>query len=247
MVTIGASGRFDANLAAVNLAAAHDAIHATVGVHPHEAASVDDAAIDTLAALAARPKVVAIGETGLDYHYEHSPRPAQREAFARFIQLARRLALPVVVHLREADDDAVAVMRAEHASDTGGVIHCFSGDAAGARRFLDLGFHISFSGIVTFKTADALARGGAPVSVARRSADGGNRTRQISRADPTAAAATSRRWSYRPPPSSPRCAARPWRRSRRPRRRTRGGCSGSSAVHPRDGSGRLPALCAQLP
>jgi TatD DNase family protein len=100
--------------------------------------------------------VVAIGETGLDYHYEHSPRPAQREAFARFIQLARRLALPVVIHLREADDDAVAVMRAEHASETGGVIHCFSGDAASARRFLDLGFHISFSGIVTFKTADAL-------------------------------------------------------------------------------------------
>jgi len=156
MVTIGASGRFDANHAAVNLAAAHDPIHATVGVHPHEAASVDDAVIDALAALAARPKVVAIGETGLDYHYEHSPRPAQREAFARFIQLARRLALPIVIHLREADDDAVAVMRAEHASETGGVIHCFSGDAASARRFLDLGFHISFSGIVTFKTADAL-------------------------------------------------------------------------------------------
>jgi TatD DNase family protein len=156
MVTIGASGRFDANHTAVELAAQHDMLSATVGVHPHEAASVTDDTIAQLAALAARPKVVAIGETGLDYHYEHSPRPEQRQAFARFIQLARQLRLPIVVHLREADDDAVAVMQAEGAQDTGGVIHCFSGDAASARRFLDLGFHISFSGIVTFKTAEAL-------------------------------------------------------------------------------------------
>lgn len=156
MVTIGASGPFAANHEAVALAAAHPEIHATVGVHPHEAAAVDDAVLDRVAALAAAPKVVAIGETGLDYHYEHSPRPAQREAFARFVQLARRLDLPLVVHLREADDDAVDVLRAERGGDVGGVIHCFSGDAASARRFLDLGFHISFSGIVTFKTADAL-------------------------------------------------------------------------------------------
>ena len=156
MVTIGASGSFDANRKAVALAGAHAEIHATVGVHPHEAASVDDAVVDRIAALAAQPKVVAIGETGLDYHYEHSPRPAQRAAFARFIQLAHRLQLPIVVHLREADDDAVAVLRAERGREVGGVIHCFSGDAASARRFLDLGFHISFSGIVTFKTADAL-------------------------------------------------------------------------------------------
>lgn len=156
MVTIGASGRFDANRAAVALAAAHPEIHATVGVHPHEAAAVDDATVDAIAALAAEPKVVAIGETGLDYHYEHSPRAAQRAAFARFVQLARRLRKPIVVHLREADDDAVEVLRGERAGEVGGVIHCFSGDAAGARRFLDLGFHISFSGIVTFRTAEAL-------------------------------------------------------------------------------------------
>jgi TatD DNase family protein len=156
MITIGASGPFDANRQAVALAAAHREIHATVGVHPHEAASVDDAVVDRIAALATEPKVVAIGETGLDYHYEHSPRAAQRDAFARFTQLARRLGRPIVVHLREADDDAVAVLRAERGDEVGGVIHCFSGDATGARRFLDLGFHISFSGIVTFKTADAL-------------------------------------------------------------------------------------------
>jgi TatD DNase family protein len=156
MVTIGASGRFDANRAAVQIAAAHAGVYATVGVHPHEAASVDDASLAELETLAGQAKVVAIGETGLDYHYEHSPRAAQREAFARFIELARRTTLPVVVHLRDADDDAVDVMQAAGARDAGGVIHCFSGDAASARRFLDLGFHLSFSGIVTFKTADAL-------------------------------------------------------------------------------------------
>ncbi len=156
MITIGASGRFDANRAAVAIAAAHADVYATVGVHPHEAASVTDATIAALDALAGEPKVVAIGETGLDYHYEHSPRPAQRQAFARFIDLARRRQLPLSVHLRSADDDAVAVLRGEQASAVGGVIHCFSSDAAAARRFLDLGFHISFSGIVTFKSAEAL-------------------------------------------------------------------------------------------
>lgn len=156
MVTIGASGPFDANHAAVTLAARHAPVFASVGVHPHEAASVTDETIERIAALAAEPKVVAIGETGLDYHYEHSPRTAQREAFARFIALARRLGLPLSIHLREADDDAVEVLRAERGDEVGGIIHCFSGDAASARRFLDLGFHLSFSGIVTFKTADAL-------------------------------------------------------------------------------------------
>ncbi|MBX3023474.1 TatD family hydrolase [bacterium] len=156
MITIGASGRFDANRAAVEIADANEAVYATVGIHPHEAASLDDAAIAVLGELAAHPKVVGIGETGLDYHYEHAPRPAQRAAFARFLGLARALRKPIVVHLREADDDAVEVLRGERGGEIGGVIHCFSGDAVSVRRFLDLGFHISFSGIVTFKTADAL-------------------------------------------------------------------------------------------
>ena len=112
--------------------------------------------VDAIAALARNAKVVAIGETGLDYYYDNSPRPQQRAAFARFIHLARQLGLPVVVHLRDADADAAAIMAAEGARETGGVIHCFSGDRTSARTFLDLGFHISFSGIVTFKTADGL-------------------------------------------------------------------------------------------
>jgi TatD DNase family protein len=156
MVTIGAGGPLEANHRAVALAAAHAPVYATVGVHPHEAAVVTDAVLAAIEELAHRPKVVAIGETGLDYYYDNSPRPQQRAAFARFIQLARSVALPVVVHLRDADPDALEILRAEGARDAGGVIHCFSGDAASAHAFLDLGFHISFSGIVTFKNAEPL-------------------------------------------------------------------------------------------
>ncbi len=154
MITIGASGRFDANRDAIALADTWPEVFATVGVHPHEASMVSEGTIAELTALAHHPRVVAIGETGLDYHYDHSPRPQQRAAFARFITLAHRLQRPLVVHLREADDDAVDILRAERAAEIGGVIHCFSGDAASARRFLDLGFSLSFSGIVTFKTAE---------------------------------------------------------------------------------------------
>ena len=156
MIAIGAGGPLEANARALALADAHAQVYATVGVHPHEASLVSSAVLDTIARQATHPKVVAIGETGLDYHYDHSPRPRQREAFAAFVQLARAAGLPVVVHLRDADADAVDILRAEHVGDVGGVIHCFSGDAASARLFLDLGMHISFSGIVTFKTADAL-------------------------------------------------------------------------------------------
>ncbi len=156
MVTIGAGGPLEANERAVALAAAHEHVYATVGVHPHEAAIATDEVVTSIETLAQSPKVVGIGETGLDYYYDNSPRPQQRAAFARFIALARRRQLPVVVHLRDADDDALAILRSEGVSAAGGVIHCFSGDAASARAFLDEGLHISFSGIVTFKNADAL-------------------------------------------------------------------------------------------
>lgn len=156
MVTIGAGGPLEANDRAVALAAAHARLHCTVGIHPHEASLASEEILAGIERLARQPKVVAIGETGLDYHYDHSPRPAQCAAFARFIAMARQLELPLVVHLREADADALDILRSERAGDVGGVIHCFSGDAASARAFLDAGFHISFSGIVTFKTADAL-------------------------------------------------------------------------------------------
>lgn len=156
MVTVGASDGMQANHAAVALAVAHAAIHATVGIHPHDARLVDDAAIAELRGLAANPRVVAIGETGLDYYYDHSPREQQREAFRRFVALARECGLPLVIHLRDAYDDAVTILREERAAEIGGVIHCFSGDRGNARDFLDLGFDLSFSGIVTFRTAEEL-------------------------------------------------------------------------------------------
>jgi len=156
MITIGASDEMQANHDAVALAARHATVFATVGIHPHAASRVTPAVFEEIERLAAAPKVVAIGETGLDYYYDNSPRPQQQAAFRQFIGLARRLRLPLVIHLRDAYDDAVRIMREERAVETGGVIHCFSGDRAVARAFLDLGFDLSFSGIVTFKNADEL-------------------------------------------------------------------------------------------
>ncbi len=156
MITIGASGPLASNHAAVALAERHPQVFATVGIHPHDASTADDDNLAVIAELAGRPKVVAIGETGLDYYYDNSPREQQQEALRRFVAMARACRLPLVVHLRAADDDALRILHDEHANDVGGVIHCFSGDAHSARRFLDLGFALSFSGIVTFKTAGAV-------------------------------------------------------------------------------------------
>ncbi len=128
-------------------------VAATVGVHPHDATSLDDALYSELARLARRPSVVAVGEVGLDYHYDRSPRDAQRATFARLIALARDVRKPIVVHTRSAPGDTLDVLEAEGARDVGGIIHCFSEDRAFAARALDLGFDLSFSGIVTFKSA----------------------------------------------------------------------------------------------
>jgi TatD DNase family protein len=128
---------------------------AAIGVHPHDASSLDDAAYEELARLAAEPEVVAIGEIGLDYHYDHSPRELQRDRFARQLQLAKELGKPVVVHSREADLDTAGLLK-EHLGPEGGVIHCFTSDWAAASAYLDLGMSISLSGVITFKTAEAL-------------------------------------------------------------------------------------------
>ncbi len=106
--------------------------------------------------LATTPGVVAVGETGLDFHYDRSPRPAQRTAFARTVALARAIRRPLVVHVREAHAEAAAILRAEGAAAVGGVIHCFTGERDDLGPYLDLGFSISVAGIVTFKNADAL-------------------------------------------------------------------------------------------
>jgi TatD DNase family protein len=128
-------------------------VAAVVGVHPHDATTLDDETLVELTALAQSPHVVAVGETGLDYHYDHSPRDVQQKVFARLVALARALHKPLVIHTRQAPEDTLAILEAEGARDVGGIIHCFSEDTAFARRALDLGFDLSFSGIVTFKTA----------------------------------------------------------------------------------------------
>jgi TatD DNase family protein len=130
-------------------------VAATVGVHPHDATSMD--AMDSeLRILAANEVVVAVGETGLDYHYDSSPRAQQRDAFARQIAIARAVSKPLIVHTRSAAQETLELLRSERAREVGGIIHCFSEDKAFAQSALDLGFDISFSGIVTFKSATAI-------------------------------------------------------------------------------------------
>jgi TatD DNase family protein len=154
MVAIG-SGDGPPDLeAGIRLAESYPFIYATIGVHPHEASKADEAVWLNMAALAAHPKVVAIGEIGLDYHYDFSPRDTQRDVFERQLGIARDASLPIVIHTREAWDDTFSMLEAHWpAGSPGGIMHCFSGGPEEARRSLDLGFHISFSGIVTYPKA----------------------------------------------------------------------------------------------
>jgi TatD DNase family protein len=149
MISVGTDAAQSA--AAVAFAAAHDDVWATIGLHPHDATEGVATLDPLLAPVPAR--VVAIGECGLDYHYEYSPRATQREAFAVQVALAQRLDLALVIHTREAWDDTWAVLAAEGVPERT-VFHCFTGGEVEARRALDLGGWLSFSGIVTFKTAD---------------------------------------------------------------------------------------------
>jgi TatD DNase family protein len=132
----------------------HGDVWATVGVHPHEADAHPDLGAAALIDAAKHPRVIAIGECGLDYYYDKSDRPAQRDRFQAHIDAARATGLPLVVHTREAEDDTAAILtRAVQEGGVAGVLHCFTGSADLARKALDLGFYISLSGIVTFKNA----------------------------------------------------------------------------------------------
>jgi len=154
IATIGCAQGAEGVGSALEVARAHPSwIVATAGVHPHDAHCLDDAVMGALDEALADPLCVAAGETGLDYYYDPAPREVQREAFRRQIDLARRRGKPIVVHTRDAAADTLEVLRSEGARDVGGIIHCFSEDAAFARAALDLGFVSSFSGIVTFKNA----------------------------------------------------------------------------------------------
>lgn len=138
---------------AVEIAHTHPQVRASVGIHPHEARHLDDKLLGEIERLAADEVVVAIGETGLDYHYDFSPRDDQLRAFGQQIDLARRLDMPLVLHIRDAHEDAWAVLAEHPPRDNPGVVHCFTGNAVQAQRWLQLGWHISFSGIATFKKA----------------------------------------------------------------------------------------------
>ena len=139
---------------ALAIAEAHAQVHIVLGVHPHDAMLVDDAILHALAEHLSHPKVVAVGETGLDYHYDRSPRPSQQRAMAEQIELARKFLKPVVLHIRDAHADAWAVVDA--APPVPGIIHCFTGTPAEARGWLDRSYHLSFSGIATFPSAPDL-------------------------------------------------------------------------------------------
>ncbi|HTT72288.1 MAG TPA: TatD family hydrolase [Anaeromyxobacteraceae bacterium] len=142
---------------ALELAAAEPAYFpAALGVHPHDCARVPEEDWRELERLATDPRVVAVGETGLDFHYDHSPRPIQEASFRRSLALARTLGKPVVVHVREADPACLRVLGEEGLPGAGGLIHCFTGGPAVARGYLDLGLHLSVGGVVTFKSAGAL-------------------------------------------------------------------------------------------
>jgi TatD DNase family protein len=143
---------------AVELAEKYPQIYAAIGVHPHDAKLFDDAAEQRLLNLAKQStRVIAWGEIGLDYHYDHSPRETQREVFRRQLRIAREQSLPVVIHSREADNDTIAILIEELTGyERAGVLHCFGGSLAMAQSAIELGFFISFAGNLTFKKAEDL-------------------------------------------------------------------------------------------
>jgi TatD DNase family protein len=140
--------------AGIRLADRHPALNATVGVHPHDASKATPETFQRLSELLRHPKVLALGEIGLDYHYDFSPREIQRDVFIEQMRIARDARKPIVIHTREAWEDTLALLEQHWApARLGGIMHCFSGNSADAGRCLALGFHLSFGGIVTFPKA----------------------------------------------------------------------------------------------
>lgn len=138
---------------AIELAEEYDFIYAVVGWHPVDAIDCTDEDLQWIEELASHPKVVAIGETGLDYHWDKSPKEIQQQVFRKQIQLAQRVNLPLVIHNRDATEDVVRILQEEQADETGGVMHCFGGSVETAKTCIDMNFMISLGGPVTFKNA----------------------------------------------------------------------------------------------
>ncbi len=144
------------SLASVDLAGDYDFIYTAAGIHPHDAKNVPDNYQDRLKKLAGKDKVVAIGEMGLDYYRDMSPRKVQQEVFREQLMVAQELKLPVIIHDREAHEDVLKIIEEEEGGKNGGVFHCFSGDWTMAKRCLELGFYVSIAGPVTFKNSKTL-------------------------------------------------------------------------------------------
>ncbi|OXT15258.1 hydrolase TatD [Bacillus sp. OG2] len=138
---------------AMELAEAYDFIFACVGWHPVDAIDMTDEDLAWIEELAAHPKVVAIGEMGLDYHWDKSPKDVQKDVFRRQIRMAKKVKLPIVIHNRDATADVVEILREEGAGEVGGIMHCYSGSVEVAKECLDMNFYISLGGPVTFKNA----------------------------------------------------------------------------------------------
>lgn len=156
IVAVGGGGPIEDSEKAAQLARSHGHIRSTAGIHPHDASSYDDDTEARIRALLELPEVVAVGETGLDYHYDHSSREQQRQALARQLALAGETGLPVVLHCRQAEADLREVIAAEANNSLGGVVHCFTGNYDDAVWYLDHGLLISLTGIMTFKKAEEL-------------------------------------------------------------------------------------------
>lgn len=152
-----AKGSLDVGL---KLAEEYQFIYAAIGLHPHEASLYDEALEQKLLAMSDHEKVIGWGEIGLDYHYDHSPRDTQRRVFRRQLELALERRLPAIIHTREAEDDTIQILRESWANvggvGIGGIIHCFTGTQKLADAAIEMGFHISFSGVLTFKNAEEL-------------------------------------------------------------------------------------------
>ncbi|WP_221569239.1 TatD family hydrolase [Alkalihalobacillus sp. TS-13] len=138
---------------ALDLAEGYDFIYAAVGWHPVDAIDMTEEDLKWIEELASHPKVVALGEMGLDYHWDKSPKDIQKDVFRKQIQLAKKVDLPIVIHNREATEDVVRILEEENAEEVGGIMHCYSGSLEIAKRCMDMNFYISFGGPVTFKNA----------------------------------------------------------------------------------------------
>jgi len=155
------------NRKVIELAERHENMYAAIGIHPHDAKNVTAGTITELKKLAQNEKVVAIGETGLDFHYDFSPRQDQRRAFAQQLKIATELGLPVIIHCREAFDETMEILERFGRGVKSAVFHCFSGSADQAKIVLDHGFYISFTGVVTFKNAEGVREAAKIVPLAK--------------------------------------------------------------------------------